>query len=253
MKTPYSSQWNSAVSLNYPVKYRSRNQKTNTISCLQPENQEVICLQVQLTSQLSEVGFQKDSFIDINSQTLLVLLRVNFNLDTTFNPYFAVLAITQTRHNRPIWWRKKQYWMRMGAQDVISGAPGYCLTHPYCTQGKESLKGWFQCLEPAVNMAKWGHFHPETEWLQKLLKMPQGINSMLLGQSVTNTFVTPNTNTKYYSVFRNNWILNTKYYLGVRKSEYGLRVVVFGLNIRIMNIKYWIVTNNPHTEHQFSS
>ena len=118
----------------------SRNQKISAMSFLQPENQEVIRLHFRPTSQLFEVGFQKYFFIYINSQTLLVLLKVNLNLFTTFNPYFAVLAFTQARHNRPIWWRKKQYWMRMGAQDVISGAPGYCLTHPYCTQGKESLK-----------------------------------------------------------------------------------------------------------------
>ena len=221
----------------------SRNQKISAMSFLQPENQEVIRLHFRPTSQLFEVGFQKHFFIYINSQTLLVVLRVNLNLFTTFNPYFAVLAFTQTRHNRPIWWRKKQYWMRMGAQDVISGAPGYCLTHPYCTQGKESLKEWFSCLGPAVNMAKWGHFYLETEWLQKLLNASRNQFNAYMAEC-DQYFC----NTKYYSVFRNNWILNTKYYLGVKKSEYRLPVVVFGLTILIMNIKYRIVTNIPHTE-----
>ena len=54
-------------------------------------------------------------------------------------------------------------------------------------------------------------------------------------QSVTNTFLRPNTNNKYYSVFRNHWRPNTKYYSGLRKSEYRIWIVVFGPTILIPN------------------
>ena len=51
--------------------------------------------------------------------------------------------------------------------------------------------------------------------------------------SATNTFFLPNT--EYYSIFRNDRILNTKYYSGVRKSEYRIQIVVFGLQ----EILFW--------------
>ena len=52
-------------------------------------------------------------------------------------------------------------------------------------------------------------------------------------------------NTKYQILFGIEKILipNTEYYLVSRKSEYRIRIVLFGLNIRIPNTKYRIVYN----------
>ena len=57
------------------------------------------------------------------------------------------------------------------------------------------------------------------------------------GQSVTNTFFGPNTNTEYYSVFRNHRIPNIEYYSVLRKSEYRIP----------NNIRY---QENPNTEYE---
>ena len=53
-----------------------------------------------------------------------------------------------------------------------------------------------------------------------------------------NTFLRPNTNSEYYSVFRYHPIPNTKKYLELRKSENRIQPVEFGLTIRKPNIKY---------------
>ena len=68
-------------------------------------------------------------------------------------------------------------------------------------------------------------------------------------------FFWPNTNTQYYSVFRNHQIPNIEYYLVLRKSKYWILntirvlrksqyqiwIVLFGLTIQIPNTKYWTV------------
>ena len=56
-------------------------------------------------------------------------------------------------------------------------------------------------------------------------------------QSVTNTFFWPNTNTEYYSVFRNHQILITEYYSLLRKSKYQI----------LNTIRY---QENPNTEYE---
>ena len=52
-------------------------------------------------------------------------------------------------------------------------------------------------------------------------------------------------NTKYWVLFgiEETWIPNTKYYSVSRKSNYRIRIVLFGLTIQIPNTKYWIVYN----------
>ena len=52
-----------------------------------------------------------------------------------------------------------------------------------------------------------------------------------VSQSLTNTFLRPNMNTKYYSVFRNNQIPNNEYYSGVKQFKYGIPIIVMGLTI----------------------
>ena len=75
-------------------------------------------------------------------------------------------------------------------------------------------------------------------------------NLLRLDQSVTNTFFLTEDeyqilfgfrnhqilNIEYYSLFFKN--TNTEYYSVSRKSEYRIRIVLFGLTIRILNSKY---------------
>ena len=66
-------------------------------------------------------------------------------------------------------------------------------------------------------------------------------------QSVTNTFFWPNTNTEYYSVFRNHRISNTIWYWENPNTEYR---ILFGIKkIRIPNTNSTIRSNYSNTEY----
>ena len=68
-------------------------------------------------------------------------------------------------------------------------------------------------------------------------------NANLSVQSVTNTFFWPNTNTECYLVFRSHQIPNIEYYPVLRKSEFGIQIVLIGLTIWTLNTKYWKIYN----------
>jgi hypothetical protein len=110
---------------------------------------------------------------------------------------------------------------------------------------------WQSCCG-GLNAAKSMGLHAAKSWLsshRKFQKQPL--------QSVTNTFFLikyeyqilfgfqKSLNTEYWILFviEKIRIPNTKYYSESRKFEYRIRIVLFGLTVRIPNTKYRIVYN----------
>ena len=74
-----------------------------------------------------------------------------------------------------------------------------------------------------------------------------GLTSLWQRKSVRNTFFWRNTNTRYYSVFRNHRISNIEYYSVLRKFY---KLILFGIKkIRILNTNSTIRSNYSNTEY----
>ena len=102
-----------------------------------------------------------------------------------------------------------------------------------CSLYRSESKGWHTQSETARNQKKKNH--EGTGLVRKKINLTDLHKD--LRQSVMNTFFWQNTNTEYYSVFRNHRIPNIEYYSVLRKFEH-----------RIPNTIWY--QENPNTDYE---